>query len=216
VEETKELESKALAIPERALQIVVACKDDMEKADRFNQDVKAMIKEVDDVFKPMAQKAHEAHKAVTTKWAEIKKPLEEATTAVTQKVRAYIAEEKRKAEAEEARLREIARQQEEERRLAEAEALEKEGRQEEAAAVIEEPMNIITPTVKADVPKYDARTYRDPVVKARVTDMFKFITWCAASPDRIEYLTVNESVLNRKAKSMGKALNIPGVVAYEA
>lgn len=143
---------------------------------------------------------------------ELVEPFEKDKEVHVSAVRAYIAEEKRKAEAEESRLREIARQQEEERRLAEAEALEKEGRPEEAAAVIEEPMTIVTPTVKRDVPKYDARTYKDPIPKASVIDKGKFLAWVAASPDRFDLVDVNERKLNDKAKSLRGKIEqvIPG------
>lgn len=221
MEGTQELESKALVIPTQAQSIVVASSADMEMADRFNQSVKAMVKEVDAVFEPLAKKAFESHRAITGKWNEIKKPLNEAIENVTRKVRGYIAEENRKKEAEEARLREVARKQEEERRLAEALELEKEGRKEEAAAIIEEPMTIVTPTVRVDVPKYDARQYRPPTPKARIKEpyansMFLLIQWVAnGRPDCQDYLLPNEKVLNAKAKSMGKAMNIPGVSYYE-
>ena len=217
MEETKELESKALAIPEKAQIIVVASKADMERADTFVKDIKAIVKEIDDTFGPLAKKAFEAHRAITTKCAEMKKPLQEAIDKVVGKVRSYIQEEQRRAAEEEARLREVARVQEEERRIAEAEDLEKENRHEEAAAVIEEPMHIVTPTVKPDVPKYDARTYKDPIPKASVYDKGKFLAWVAASPDRYDMVDVNERKLNDKAKSLRAAIEkaIPGTKYFE-
>jgi ribosomal protein S17E len=215
----RELESKALAIPEKAQIIVVATKTDMERADTFIKDVKSIVKEIDDTFAPLAKSAFDHHRKITGKWNELKAPLEYAVKSVTNKVRAYITEEKRKAEAEEARLRAIARQEEEERRLREAEALEKEGRQEEAAAVIEEPMTIVTPTVKPDMPKYDARTYKDPIPKAKIDPkrMGDFLKWVAASPDRWELVEVVEGKLNQKAKSLRKEIVnvIPGAIYYE-
>jgi len=214
-DDQKELENKALTIPTQAQCIVVASSADMEAAERFHKDVKAMIKQIDDVFKPMADKAFQSHRAITGKWAEIKKPLTNAMDIVTGKVRAYIQEEKRKAEAVEARLREESRRLEEERMLAEAAELEKEGRHEEAEEVIAAPIQVITPTVRPDVPKYDARTFRPPTPKARVINKAKFIAWVAASPDRLDMVDANERALNAKAKSMGKSLNIPGVEYYE-
>ena len=134
---------------------------------------------------------------------------------ITKKVRAYIQEEKRKAEEEEARLREIARKLEEERILAEATELEKEGRHGEAEERVTAPINIVTPVVKADIPVYDKRIYREPTSKARVTNLFKLIQFVATRQDCQDFLLPNEKVLNQKAKSMGKAMNIPGVEYYE-
>lgn len=215
--EQVELESKALAIPTQAQSIIVASSADMEKADKFNQDVKAMVKQVDDVFKPLADKAFQAHRAITSKWNEIKKPLIEAQEIITRKVRTYIQEEKRKAKEEEARLREPARKLEEERRLAEALELEAEGRKEEAQAVIDEPMDIPMPTVEPDVPKYDARTYRPPTPKARIINKGKFLQWVVASPDRYAYVIIDERALNAKAKSLGKDIvnSMPGTEYFE-
>lgn len=211
----QELESRAMAIPTHAQSIVVTSSADMQRADAFNKSIKAMIKEVDDTFKPMADKAFQAHRAITGKWAEIKKPLTDAMDTVTKKVRAYIVEEQRKAEEEERRLREVARQLEEERRLAEMEELEKEGRHEEAEEILAEPITFVAPTVQNNVPSYDKRVYRAPIPKARVDNLYKLIQFVATRPDCADYLLPNDRVLNLKAKSMGRSLNIPGVVYYE-
>jgi hypothetical protein len=215
MEDTQVIEQKAMAIPTQAQSIVVSCSQDMERADLFNKGVKAMIKEVDDVFKPLADKAFQSHRAVTGKWAEIKKPLTDAMDIVTKKVRIYIQEEHRKAEEEERRLREEARKLEEERRLAEMEALEKEGRHEEAEEILAEPITFVAPTVQADIPTYDKRIYRNPVPKARVDNLYKLIQFVATRLDCVDYLLPNDKVLCQKAKSMGKAMNIPGVTYYE-
>lgn len=146
---------------------------------------------------------------------ELCDPFEKDKTYHVAEVRRFTQEEKRKAEAEEARLREEARKLEEERILAEAAELEQEGRHEEAEEVITAPIQVIAPTVRADVPKFDARTFRPPTPKARVVNKGKFVSWVAASPDRLDLVIENERVLNAKAKSLGKSLNIPGVEYYE-
>lgn len=211
------IEQKALAITTHAQSIVVASSDDMQKADIFNKGVRAMIKEVDDVFSPMAYKAFQAHREITRRWKEIKQPLEDAMSAVTNKVRAYIQEEQRKAKEEERRLREEARKLEEERRLAEMVELEKEGRHEEAEEILTEPITFVAPTVQADIPKYDARQYRKPTPKARVIDIGKFLAWVVQSKDRYSFVIVNDKELNLKAKSLGKTIaqTIPGTEYFE-
>lgn len=146
---------------------------------------------------------------------ELCEPFEKDKDIHVKKIRDYIAEEKRKALEEESRLREIARKQEEERILAEAAELEKEGRTAEADEIMAAPIQVVTPVVKADVPRYDARTYRDPIPKARVINKAKFVAWVAASPDRLDMVIENERALNAKAKSLGRILNIPGVEYYE-
>jgi hypothetical protein len=213
-----EVESKALAIPEQAKLIFVTDNASMERANTFKLDIKAMIKEVDDVFKPMADKAFAAHRAITGKWNEMKKPLQDADAYVTNQVKLYLAEVRRKQEAEEARLREIARKEEEDRRLAEAAELEQEGRAEEAEEVLSEPITYVAPVVKMDVPKVDNRMYRTQV-KVRVKDRMAFLK--GVKPETLLELlnesawSTIESGLSRKAKALGRAFSMPGCEVYE-
>lgn len=213
------IESKALAIPEQAKLIAVTDNESMEKANTFKLDIKAMIKEVDDFFKPMADKAFAAHRAITGKWNETKAPLKAADDHVTNQVKLYLAEVRRKQEAEEARLREIARKEEEERRLAEAEALEKEGRPEEAEEVLSEPITYVAPVVHIETPKVDNRMYRTQL-KVRVKNRMTFLQ--NVKPETLlEILneaawTTIESGLSRKAKALGRAFSQAGCEVYEA
>lgn len=214
-----EVESKALAIPEQAKLIAVTDNESMERANTFKLDIKAMIKEVDDFFKPMADKAFAAHRAITGKWNETKAPLKAADDHVTNQVKLYLAEVRRQQEAEEARLREIARKEEEERRLAEAEALEHEGRQEEAEEVLSEPIIYVAPVVKIETPKVDNRMYRTQL-KVRVKNRLVFLDKC---PPDVLLMCLNEAAwttiesgLSRKAKALGKAFSQPGCELIEA
>lgn len=215
----QEIESKALAIPEQAKLITVTDNESMERANTFKLDIKAMMKEVDDFFKPMADKAFAAHRAITRKWNETKAPLKAADDHVTNQVKFYLAEVRRKQEAEEARLREIARKEEEERRLAEAEALEKEGRPEEAEEVLSEPITYVAPVVRIETPKVDNRMYRTQL-KVRVKNRIVFLT--SVRPEVLidclneaAWSTI-ESGLSRKAKALGRAFNMPGCEVYES
>ena len=215
----QEIESKALAIPEQAKLITVTDNESMERANTFKLDIKAMMKEVDDFFKPMADKAFAAHRAITRKWNETKAPLKAADDHVTNQVKFYLAEVRRKQEAEEARLREIARKEEEERRLAEAEALEKEGRPEEAEEVLSEPITYVAPVVHIETPKVDNRMYRTQL-KVRVKNRMTFLQ--NVKPESLlEILneaawTTIESGLSRKARALGKAFSMQGTELYEA
>ena len=214
-----EVESRALAIPEQAKLITVTDNESMEKANTFKLDIKAMMKEVDEFFKPMADKAFAAHRAITGKWNETKAPLKDADAHVTQQIKLYLAEVRRKQEAEEARLREIARKEEEERRLAEAEALEKEGRPEEAEEILSEPITYVAPVVHIETPKVDNRMYRTQL-KVRVKDRIAFLAKC---PPDVLLMCLNEAAwttiesgLSRKAKALGRAFSQAGCEVYEA
>lgn len=215
----QEIESKALAIPEQAKLIAVTDNASMERANQFKLDIKAMMKEVDDWFKPIADKAFQAHRAITGKWNETKAPLKAADDHLTNQVKLYLAECRRIQEAEEARLREIARKEEEERRLAEAEALEHEGRQEEAEEILSQPVTYVAPVVRVETPKVDNRMYRTQI-KVRVKDRMTFLR--NVRPETLlECLneaawTAIESGMSRKAKALGKAFSQAGCEVYEA
>jgi hypothetical protein len=213
-----QIEAKAMAIPDRARMILVTDNGSMELANNFKMDIRAMIKEIDEWFKPLADKAFQAHRAITQKWNETKKPLQDADAHVTTQVKNYLAEIRRQQEAEEARLREIARKEEEERRLREAEALEAEGRQDEADEVLSEPITYVAPVVRMETPKVDNRMYKTQL-KVKVNDRMKFLR--SVKPEALcELLTDKawegvESGLSKKAKALGKNFHYDGCDVVE-
>lgn len=204
-DETNAVEQKALAIPDQAKLIVVSDKDSMAMADNTVEAITAMMKEVDTVFKPMADKAFAAHREITGRWKTIKQPLDDAKTYLVNQVKSYQRKVREEAEAEQRRLAEIARKQEEERRLAEAIEAEKEGNVEEAQAIIEEEMFIPTPIVKPDVPKVDNRKYATRWAW-KVTDINKVPR---------EYLIVDQIKMNGIVRAMKGGTHIPGIQVYE-
>ena len=212
---TTEVETRALAIPKKARLVVVTDNDSMTLADNTKGAIKEMLKEIDSVFKPMADKAFQAHRSITGKWKEVRAPLEEADQYLTGQVKGYLRKLEEIRQAEERRLREEARKAEEERRLQEALLAEQEGNEEEAQAILEEEMFVPPPIVRPDVPKVDNRKYRT-IPRARVTNKMALIRFIAANPALADLLDVNQSVINNKAKAMGKEINnIPGLSYYE-
>jgi hypothetical protein len=212
---TTEVETKALAIPEKARLVVVTDNDSMAIADNTKGLIKDMIKEIDATFKPMADKAFQAHRAITGKWKEVVQPLKDADEYLTGQVKGYLRKVEEERQAEERRLAEIARKEAEERRLAEALQAEQEGNTEEAQAIIEEEVFIPTPVVKIETPKVDGRRYATKP-RARVTNKMALIRFIAGNPALADLLDVNQSVINNKAKAMGKEINnIPGLEYYE-
>ncbi len=205
VDLNKEVESQTLAIPAQAQALVIDSKESMTGADTFKKGIKALIGEIDSTFKPLANKAFAAHRAITEKWKATKQPLLNADQVITEKAKAYLRAEEKKRQEEERRLREIARLEEEERRLAEAIELEKEGNAEEAQEILEEPMQVVAPTVVADVPKVDKRMYRT-TWKWRVTNMEKIPS---------EYFTLDERKISGVVRALKEATNILGVEVFE-
>jgi len=211
-----DIDSQVLAIPEQARLIVVKDKESMTMADNTINGINEWLKKVDDHYKPMADAAFKTHRSITSRWKEIKQPLEDAKTHLVNLVKAYQRKVRDEAEAEQRRLAEIARKQEEERRLAEALEAEKEGNVEEAQAIIEEEVFIPTPVVKIETPKVDGRKYAMRP-KARVINKLDVIKTVAMNPALIDLIDINMTVANQKAKGMGKDLGkaIKGLEYYE-
>jgi len=177
----------------------------MKKANGLLMDIRSIRKEIQDTFKPLAEKAHAAHKAILEQQKRTEAPLIEAEGILKIQIRAYMDEVERLRREEERRLQEIARKEEEERRLAEALQAEAEGNIEEAKAILEEPAYIPIPTVKADIPKVDNRLFRK-VWKFRVLDIRKV---------PIQYLKVDEIKVGQIVRAMKGETNIPGIQVYE-
>lgn len=200
-----DIDSQVLAIPEQARLIVVKDSESMTMADNTINGISEWLKKVDDHYKPMADAAFKTHRAITSRWKEIKQPLEDAKTHLVNLVKAYQRKVREEAEAEQRRLAEIARKQEEERRLAEAIEAEKEGNVEEAQAIIEEEMFVPTPIVRPDVPKVDNRKYATRWTW-KVTDINKVPR---------EYLMVDQIKMNGIVRAMKGNTRIPGIQVIE-
>lgn len=213
---TIEIETKAMAIPEKAHLVIVTDNDSMTLADNTKGAIKEMLKEIDSVFKPLADKAFQAHRAITSKWKKVKAPLEEADAYLTGQVKGYLRKLEEIRQAEERRLREEARKAEEERRLAEALEAEKEGNVEEAQAILEEEMFVPPPVVKVDTPKVDGRRYAVKP-KARIISKMDIIKTVASNPSLADLIDINMTVANQKAKAFGANLGkiIKGLAYYE-
>jgi len=211
----QEIDRQALAIPDQARLIHVTDNGTMQLADNTVNAINDFLKKVDEHYKPMADQAFKSHRMITSRWKEVKQPLEDAKAHLVNQVKAYTRKLEEIRQAEERRLREEARKQEEERRLAEALQAEQEGNEEEAQAILEEEIYVPPPVVKVEAPKVDNRKYRT-IPRARCIDKMKLIRFVAQNPALADLLDYNSSVGNTKAKSMGKEINnIPGLSYYE-
>jgi hypothetical protein len=227
VEPEKVVEQKALAIPDQAKAIKVTDKETMGKADEMQKNIAAMIKEIDGVFEPMAQKAFAAHREITGKWKTIKAPLEAADKTLKEGVKTYLRAERERAEAEERRLADIARKEEEERRrmeaqrladerkaeedrrIAEAEAAQKAGDEAKAAQIIEDAANAAEQAKAQETAIIAEPIYIAPVrVEQEVVkvDQRKYRTvWKAEVVDREALIIYIAEQLSKAAKTQSPA-----------
>jgi hypothetical protein len=163
------------------------------------------IKVIEEKLGPRRDAAHKLHKSLTSLIAEMSAPWKEDRDFHIGQVKAYQRKVREEAEAEQRRLAEIARKQEEERRLAEAIEAEKEGNVEEAQAIIEEEMFVPTPIVRPDVPKVDGRKYATKW-SWKVTDINKVPR---------EYLIVDQIKMNGIVRAMKGQTRISGIEVFE-
>lgn len=99
----QEVESKALAIPDQAKAIRVTDNESMARANTMLMDIRAIRKEIQDTFKPLAKKAHQAHKAILQKQKDAEAPLIEAENYLKPAICAYMDEQERLRREEEAK-----------------------------------------------------------------------------------------------------------------
>lgn len=180
--------------------------------------VAAMLRQIEDTFKPMKDAAYLAHKTVCNQEKKVAGPLQEAERALKSQIGAFIQEQRRIALAEEERLRREERERaeaaarEESTRLAleDALALEEMGDSKGAEAVLANP---------APAPvRYVAPAPVAPQV-AQVSGVSTTMVWDFRIVDESiiprEFLLVNESAIRNIGKSTKGKARVPGVEFFE-
>ena len=201
----QEVTTVALSIIEQGKAVVIKSSDDYTAAGSLWTTIKGIMKQVDESFDPIIQKAHQAHKEAVAQKAKIYDPLKSAYVYVKKVMSDYDAEQDRIRKAEEARLRETARKEEEDRLIMEAIAHEKAGEKEIADAIMEEPIYVAPIVLKKEVPKVQGMSFRT-IWKFRIIDEKKIPR---------EYLKVDDVKIGGVVRSMKKQTNIPGIESYE-
>ncbi len=199
---TEHIKEKTSLAKANATAIVVDSTESYEAAGQFLVGVKAIRRNIADTFNHLIQKAHQLHKDQIAEKKKHDGPLDEAERIVKGKMGTYYAEQERKAREERQRAEREAREAEETRRLAEAEALEKEGRQEEAEQVIEAPICVPVPR-QVESPK---------AAGISTTKRYSFeVVDPAAIPRR--YMIPNDVLIGQLVRSHHEAAEkmIPGI-----
>lgn len=221
--ETGAVEQKALTILDQAGAVVVTDAGTYTAAGELWKQLGDMIKEVKDTFDPICDATNKAHKAATAKRAKYLDPLTTAYKSVKSLMEAWDREQERIRKAEEARLAEIARKEEEDRQLAEAIAAEEAAKEsgatpEEAAQVAEAVMTETVYVPPVVIPKAVPKLSGGPVFQERwaaeVTDLRALCRAVAEGKASTECVTGNMVVLNRMATALKSTMSIPGVRAY--
>ena len=187
--------------------------EEYQSAAEFGRAIKAKANEITAFFKPMKDAAHKAHKEVCEREKKMLEPLAKAEKLVKQAMGAYVTEQERKRkEAEEAARRAAAA--EAERKLADAISLEEQGREDEAAAAIEEAEVIDTVgsslTISAAPPKVKGVTAKRDYEIVGVDGATVPINFAG-----IELRPVDTAAVMRLIRASKGSIQIPGITYRE-
>jgi len=187
--------------------------EEYQSAAEFGRAIKAKANEITAFFKPMKDAAHKAHKEVCEREKKMLEPLAKAEKLVKQAMGAYVTEQERKhKEAEEAARRAAAA--EAERKLADAISLEEQGREDEAAAAIEEAEVIDTVgsslTISAAPPKVKGVTAKRDYEIVGVDGAKVPINFAG-----IELRPVDTAAVMRLIRASKGSIQIPGITYRE-
>ena len=198
VPEATEIENQLMTLSDRAIKIVVTNDSELMAADAIKSECLAMRKTVTEFFKPLKQAAHLAHKKLTdAESAELSK-IVPGEDHVKSAMATYQMEQKKKREAEEARLLKEAHDREEAERLERAAQIEREAAALKAAGHIEEAESVQEEAVQVmNTPAYVPPPRMAPVPKTK--NVLRMIV----DSDRLQTVCAS---LNRKI------MNIPPVI----
>lgn len=210
-EETLKQETSILEI--QAEGTLVTNDEEYQSAAEFGRAIKAKANEITAFFKPMKDAAHKAHKEVCEREKKMLEPLAKAEKLVKQAMGAYVTEQERKRkEAEEAARRAAAA--EAERKLADAISLEEQGREDEAAAAIEEAEVIDTVgsslTISAAPPKVKGVAAKKDYEIVSVDGAKVPINFAG-----IELRPVDTAAVMRLIRASKGSIQIPGITYRE-
>lgn len=202
--EVKEVTTLALSVPDQAKQISIKTMDDYVRAGEIMLTIKAIRKKITETFKPIKQKMDAAKQEVLDQERAADAPLKEAESWLSPQIITWNREQERIRQEEEARLREIARKEEEERQLQEAILAEQSGQKDVAEEIMAAPVQAAPVVVPKAVPKVAGMSIRDNW-KFRITNE-KLVPR--------EYLKVDEVKIGQVVRAMKSAANIAGVEVY--
>ncbi len=190
-----------------AKKLALAIKDDASyrEACEFRVTIDKQKKNWAIVIKPAVSAAHQAHQKIKDVENAVAKPLGNALDILDPQISRWRVEQENARRIEQETINRRLRQEEEDRKLEEAEALEKSGKHDEAAKVLEAPIQapevILPPTTQ--VAGISDRTYWS----AEVFDLKALCAAIARNDVDVSFVLPNMIALNGLARSMKSAMN---------
>lgn len=205
------IEQEKKSILDQIQEITINNEEDNIKAGNFLKQIKPVIKNIKEYWKPLKESAKKAHSDLCSKEKEMLTPLEEAETQIKAKMSVYITEQQEKARKEQEALRK-AQEEEALRQLAEAEKLKAEGKemeaqiQEEMAYAIDEVKSVVEPTIQ----KQEGISYMTDY-SIVITDANKVPTYI----NGIEIRPIDVQAIKKLAKASKGQIQIDGIQILE-
>lgn len=213
--EVEKLSVEANSLLTQSKQYAIKNTTDYEAVGQELMKIKGVRKQIDGLFDPIINKAHETHKEALASKKQLTEPLDNAERGFKQAMIAYNNEQERIARAEQERLRKIAEEAaRKEREKLEAQAMKamEQGKDEKAEELLEKVEQVIafTPIVEAETVKVSGVSSRK-IWKARITNPQLVPAYVGG----VELREISMGKLEKYINMTGGTVKIPGVEAFE-
>lgn len=198
----EKLDQRSVAILQRANEFVCKTSDDYKRGDLVVSECASLVKRINEIHDPICKAAHTAHKVATGARKKLIDPINEASKIIDTKLGNFKMKYEREKAAEQKRLDDIARNEQEEAALAQASEMEKDGMPKELVAAVLETASDPVQSLKSETPDLASSNSRTADWDIEILDK-KLIP--------IYYLTVNEGAIKTAVRSAKGNIKIPGV-----
>jgi hypothetical protein len=209
-EKSRQYGAQALTVKQQAEALTIVDQTSYNVAAEAFKAASALENEIVAHHAPMKKAAHEAHKTICDQEKRLLVPIQEGKQIISRLIGSWEAEQRRKEEAERARLEAEERRRNEEAALAEATAaLEDGASQEEAMAILEAPQ--ATPRI-APAPAYQRASglRTNTYYSAEVTSLELLVKAAAQNKLYLAYLQPNLAAINAMARAQKEVFALPG------
>jgi hypothetical protein len=205
------LERCALTLPDEARAVTITSQATYDRAVEMLRGAVALADEISAHYRPLKEKAYQAHRAICEAEKKLLAPPTEAASILKRSIAAWDQEQERLRREAEARLAAEERRRAEGQQLAaaaEAEALG--ATQEDVDAILSEPVPVVA--VQA-APRYQraqgvvART----IYSARVVNLKALLRAVLDGTVPEQAIMANQTFLNAQARALKEAMQYPGV-----
>lgn len=217
--QTEVITTQTVSLEEQAKAVVITDKKTADNAVSIRAQAKTLLEQIGDTFDPLITTAHKAHKDLLATKKKFTAPVDEAISHINGQLRTYEAKKEQERRAEEMRLQEQARKDQEAAALAQATLYQQQGNEEAAEEVIREVIESDAPTVVVEREKIEGVSFRT-VRQWEFTDLTKVplnFLQIARNPSNGLNSEISTTGIGAMVRSMGKEVEkiIPGIRVIE-